>query len=75
MKEALDKAIKLAGGQAALARACGVTQAAVWSWYHKKGYVPGDYVPRVEAASGVCRSELRPDLWAQVTAPGVPSSG
>lgn len=65
MEKALDTAIKLAGGQAALARACGITQAAVWKWTRVQKRVPAEYVAMVEAASGVPRSELRPDLHGE----------
>lgn len=65
MEKALDTAIKMAGGQAALARACGITQAAVWKWTRVQKRVPAEYVAMVEAASGVPRSELRPDLHGE----------
>jgi len=32
---AIEKAVRLAGGQTALARQIGVTQGAVWKWLNK----------------------------------------
>jgi len=58
-KSALERAIKGAGGQAALAKAIGVTAQAVSQWDE----VPPLRVLQVERASGVSRYELRPDLY------------
>jgi DNA-binding transcriptional regulator YdaS (Cro superfamily) len=63
MEQALDRAIKLAGGQAALARYIGLSPTAVWAWTRKQKRVPAEYVLKVEAASGVSRHELRPDIY------------
>lgn len=63
-KSPLERAIKAVDGQSKLARICGVTQPSVWGWLHKRnGVVPAEYVPAIEAATGVSRHELRPDLW------------
>jgi DNA-binding transcriptional regulator YdaS (Cro superfamily) len=62
---ALRRAIKAAGGQAALAAAIGVRQSHVWYWLHKsESGVPAEHVPAVAQATGVARHELRPDLFA-----------
>lgn len=58
-KEALKRAIANSGGQAAFARAIGVTSQAVSQW--KK--VPPLRVLAAENISGVPRGELRPDLY------------
>lgn len=55
----LEKAIQAAGGVRALARELGISQPAISSWKR----VPADRVVSIEAASGVPRSELRPDLY------------
>lgn len=61
---ALQKAIDAAGGQQVLAEKVRTTQSQIWYWLHrsKKG-VPAEYVLPIEAASGVSRNELRPDLF------------
>lgn len=56
----LAAAIKKAGGYAALAAAIGLTRAAVFQWRR----VPADRVIAVEAATGIPRARLRPDLYA-----------
>ena len=63
---ALERAIEIAGGQAALARAINVSQPTIGYWLHEKGQVPGDQAPAVAKATGVPLEELRPDLWGAV---------
>jgi TorA maturation chaperone TorD len=62
---ALAAAVDLVGGQAKLARILGVTQPNVWHWLHKSERVPGEYVLKIEEATGgkVSRHDLRPDLY------------
>ncbi|WP_072014143.1 transcriptional regulator [Pectobacterium odoriferum] len=59
----IKKAIDAVGGQAALARACSVSQPAVFRWLNG-GRVKADYVMRiVRATNGVVQAhEIRPDL-------------
>jgi TorA maturation chaperone TorD len=57
----LDRALGVAGGVSALARLVGVSQPAVSGWKR----VPPDRVLAIEAATGVPRTELRPDLYAE----------
>jgi TorA maturation chaperone TorD len=63
--DALAAAVDLVGGQAKLARILGVSQPNVWHWLHKSERVPGEYVLKIEEATGgrVSRHELRPDLY------------
>lgn len=56
----LGRAIDVAGGMRALARAIGVTQPAISNWKR----VPASRVAQVERATGVPRDVLRPDLYA-----------
>lgn len=59
---AIDKAIQIAGGQVKLADAVGCRQATV-SYWAKVGRVGHNFTLKVEAATGVSRHELRPDLY------------
>ena len=56
----LDQAIRAAGGASELARRIGVAQPSVSNWTR----VPAERVLAVEAATGVARTVLRPDLYA-----------
>jgi DNA-binding transcriptional regulator YdaS (Cro superfamily) len=60
---ALRKAIKLAGSQTKLAKAVGVEQTAVSNWLNRNKRVPAERVLLIEAATGVSRHELRPDIY------------
>lgn len=53
----IEKAIAQAGGQTALARRLGITQAAVSRWV-KRGYVPMRRVEAVSRLTGVAPREL-----------------
>jgi DNA-binding transcriptional regulator YdaS (Cro superfamily) len=61
-QSAIHKAVEAAGGQSALARALGKRQSTVWDWV-KRGNVPAEHVAGIEAATGIPRHVLRPDLW------------
>ncbi len=68
----IEAAIRAAGGVGALARKIGIAQPSVSNWSR----VPAERVIAVEAATGVHRSTLRPDLYgapvaAAVVAPSV----
>jgi TorA maturation chaperone TorD len=65
----LDEAIRAAGGVGALARMLGIAQPSVSNWSR----VPAERVTAVEAASGVRREVLRPDLYtpAPLDGPGL----
>jgi DNA-binding transcriptional regulator YdaS (Cro superfamily) len=60
----LERAIKIAGGQSALARKIGVTQSVIWFWLNQsKRGVPAEFVLKIEQATGISRHEFRPDIW------------
>ena len=61
--EALQLAVEEAGSQSELARICEITQPAVWKWLQSTKRVPAEYVLRIEAATGVSRHHLRPDIY------------
>ena len=59
--DGLDRAIDAAGGVAQLARKIGISQPSVSNW----SKVPAQRVIAVEAATGISRGELRPDLFSK----------
>jgi DNA-binding transcriptional regulator YdaS (Cro superfamily) len=65
---ALKKAVELAGGQTALARAVDAKQVNVWSWLNRSKKTPPEYVIPVEKATGISRHKLRPDIYPEETA-------
>ena len=60
-RAALAAAINAVGSAAELARRVGISPEAVCQW---KGKVPVNRVIAVEAATGVSREHLRPDVFA-----------
>src|SRR5262245_5513905 len=56
----LSEAIRVAGGVSELARQIGISQPSVSNWLR----VPAERVISVEAATGVDRAVLRPDLYS-----------
>lgn len=56
-REAIETAIKRAGGIIAFARGLGVTHQAVSAW-RKRGYAPFDRAARIETLWGVPRETL-----------------
>ncbi len=65
--EALDAAVAKAGGQTGMADICGVSQTAVWKWLQSSKRMPAEYVLTAEAATGVSRHDLRPDIYPRET--------
>ncbi|WP_082847524.1 MULTISPECIES: YdaS family helix-turn-helix protein [unclassified Erythrobacter] len=70
-RKAFLKAHELAGGHSALARICECTPGNIHQLVAKGSVLPGRHVLRVEAATGVPRYELRPDLYPHE---GVPAA-
>lgn len=56
-------AAKKLGSKSALARAVNVTPQAIQKWFAKR--IPAERVLAVEAATGIPRSKLRPDLFGK----------
>ena len=63
----IERAVRAAGSQQALADALGIRAPSVHEW-RKNNRVPAERVLAVEAISGVSRHELRPDIYGP--APG-----
>ena len=67
MNSPLERAIA-AVGLTRLARAVGVQPPTVHVWLRSTGRVPAERVLAVEAATGVSRYELRPDVYGPAPA-------
>src|SRR5258707_5897866 len=63
----LEEAIRVAGGVGALAEKIGISQPSVSNWAR----VPAERVVAVEAATGVARGTLRPDLYGEQPADAI----
>ena len=59
----LKEAIRIAGGQTALARLIGVQQGHIWNWLNRNKKVPASMVLKIEKAVGVSKHDLRPDIY------------
>lgn len=60
-KEALQRAVEIAGGQRPLASAIEVSPARVWNWLNGTP-VPPEFLRPICEVTGVLPSEIRPDL-------------
>ena len=58
----LREAIERAGGMSALAQAIGVSRQAIYRW---KRRIPAERVVDIEAATGIDRAALRPDIFGR----------
>ena len=52
-----------------MARLCGVKQPSVWRWLRIMHVLPSEHVLKVEAATGVSRHDLRPDIYPRDMSP------
>lgn len=66
----IDDAVRAAGGLGQLGRAIGCSVTAVCRW-RQAGRVPANRVLAIEAATGIPRDRLRPDLYARNATPGM----
>ncbi|WP_200911269.1 transcriptional regulator [Sphingomonas sp. Leaf62] len=69
MVVALRSAVDAAGSQSAMARIVGCSPQAVSKWVNRGKVCPAEYVLKVEAATGVSRFDLRPDVYPRTEAP------
>ena len=60
---ALRRAVEIVGSQSAMGRLLGVSQAAVWRWVQNGRSLPPEHVLAVEAATGISKHQLRPDIY------------
>lgn len=65
---ALARAVRKAGSQSAFGRLLGKRQSVVFGWL-QRGILPAEMVLAVEAATGISRHELRPDIYRPEIAP------
>ena len=59
----LARAVRSAGSQSAFARLIGVSQPTVNDWLRLAKALPAEHVLAVEAATGISRHDLRPDIY------------
>lgn len=72
----LAKAVRTAGSQVAFGALIGKRQSTVQEWLARNRDLPAEYVLRIEAALGIPRYELRPDIYPpeeHVPAPQAPA--
>ena len=60
---AFERAVEIAGGQSQFERLTGAKQQNVSNWVRKGQLLPGEFVLAAEAATGVSRHDLRPDIY------------
>ena len=72
--DALDKAVKAAGGVTSLADSLGVVQSTVSNW-RKRRRVPPGHVIRIEGVTGVSRHELCPEVFGPADRQGEEGQG
>lgn len=71
---ALERAVAIIGSQSATARLCGVRQPTVFKWLSKRKPLPAEHVLKVEAATGIPKEDLRPDIYPRA-AGDIPPGG
>lgn len=72
--QAFALAVERIGSQTAMAKLCEVTQGAVSKRIRGDQPIWPDKVLKVEAATGISRHELRPDLYPREEPPAHPSA-
>lgn len=72
---ALAKAVRAAGSQSAFGRLIDKRQSVVHDWLREEKQLPAEHVLAVEAATGVSRHDLRPDIYPREDTPAPPPAG
>ncbi|WP_366520816.1 YdaS family helix-turn-helix protein [Sphingomonas sp.] len=67
--EAFKRAVAAASGQTGLANICRCTQGNISQLLANKSLLPERFVLKVEAATGISREELRPDIYPPASHP------
>lgn len=70
---ALAKAIRAVGSQTAFGELLGKRQSVVSGWLLRETPLPAEFVLKVEAATGISRHELRPDIYPLELTSGAPA--
>ena len=70
---ALAKAIRAVGSQTAFGELIGKRQSVVSGWLIRQTPLPAEFVLTIEAATGISRHELRPDIYPLEPAPQSPA--
>lgn len=63
MNEAIEKAVKVAGGPQALADAIGKTRQTIYNWRRRGFKVSAEDAVAIDKVFGVPRKTIRPDLF------------
>lgn len=63
LDSALAQAVRAVGSQSAFGRLISRAQPTINGWLKNDVQLPGEYVLRVEAETGISRHDLRPDLY------------
>lgn len=71
----LARAVRSVGSQSAFGRLLGKRQSVIYSWLKRGTALPSKYVLTVEAATGISRHELAPDVYPIELQMPVPISG
>jgi len=64
MTDAIEQAVLAAGGQSKLAELLGLQRQQIHSWLVGVERIPVKHLKAIEAATGVKRAALRPDIYA-----------